>query len=76
MTERKKPRMTWESYVEYQIREAQEAGKFEDLPGFGQPIPGIDEPYDEMWWVRKKLREENLSITPPWLPTRVDLNDV
>ena len=36
----------------------------------GRPIPGIDEPLDENWWVRKKLREEGLSIVPPALEAR------
>ncbi|HEX2644243.1 MAG TPA: DnaJ family domain-containing protein, partial [Thermoanaerobaculia bacterium] len=31
--------------VENRIREAVEEGKFDNLPGIGQPIPDIDEPY-------------------------------
>jgi hypothetical protein len=34
------------------IREAMEAGEFDDLPGVGQPIPGAGTVDDEMWWVR------------------------
>src|SRR6185436_14616026 len=49
------------------IREAQAAGEFENLPGFGKPIPGIDEPYDENWWVKEKLRREQISALPPAL---------
>lgn len=46
------------------IRAAIEAGEFDNLPGFGQPSPLIDEPYDPLWWVRRKLRQENLPADP------------
>jgi hypothetical protein len=28
--------------------------------GAGKPIPDIDDPYDELWWVRKWVRRERL----------------
>lgn len=34
------------------IREAIEAGEFDDLRGTGKPIPGAGTADDEMWWVR------------------------
>jgi hypothetical protein len=37
------------------IREAMQAGDFDDLPGTGQPIPGAGTVDDEIWWVRKWL---------------------
>jgi hypothetical protein len=46
------------------IRTAIEAGEFDDLPGLGKPSPLIDEPYDPLWWVRRKLRQENLPADP------------
>ncbi len=46
------------------IRAAIEAGEFDNLPGFGKPSPLIDEPYDPMWWVRRKLRQEELPADP------------
>jgi hypothetical protein len=73
MSERKPKGMSWESFVEFQIREAQEAGKFDNLPGFGQPLPDIDDPDDEMWWVKKKARLENFSLLPPSLQIRLDV---
>jgi DnaJ homologue, subfamily C, member 28, conserved domain len=66
MTDQKKP-VNWTSLAEKRIREAEAAGEFENLPGFGQPIPGIDEPYDENWWVKEKLRRERISALPPAL---------
>jgi hypothetical protein len=43
------------------IKAAIEAGEFENLPGFGKPSAIIDEPYDPFWWIRRKLRAEQLS---------------
>jgi len=40
------------------IREAQDRGVFDDLPEAGKPLPGIDEPYDSRWYVKRKLRDE------------------
>lgn len=37
----------WESAVEKQIREAQERGAFDNLPGQGKPLP--PEPWDGDW---------------------------
>lgn len=75
MTERKPPGMRWESWIDRQIREAAERGDFDDLPGRGKPIEGLDEPYDELWWVKRKLRRENLSCLPPTLALRKDVQD-
>jgi hypothetical protein len=44
------------------IRAAIEAGEFDNLPGYGKPIESIDEPYDPHWWIRKKLRCEELRV--------------
>jgi hypothetical protein len=46
------------------IRAAIDSGEFDNLPGFGQPSPLIDEPYDPFWWVRAKLRAESLPANP------------
>jgi DnaJ-like protein len=75
MTERKPPGVEWESWVERQIREAMDRGDFEDLPGLGEPIADLGRPYDELWWVRKKLRDEQLSVLPPALVLRKELDE-
>ena len=49
-----------ELLADNRIRQAMEEGQFDDLPGLGQPIPDIDEPYDPMWWVKKWMKRENL----------------
>ena len=63
----------FESWIEQQIREAQEKGVFDHLPGAGKPLPGLDDPPDPMWWVKRKLRDEKLSLLPDALQIRVDL---
>ena len=47
--------------AENKIRAAIQAGEFDNLPGFGKPIESIDDPYDPYWWVRQKLKREELS---------------
>jgi hypothetical protein len=67
MTERKPAGKSWESWVEELIHKAREAGEFEDLEGAGKPIPGITDPYDPDWWVKKLLQREKLTVLPPAL---------
>lgn len=64
-----------ESFVERQIREAMERGEFDDLPGAGKPLPDLDRPRDDLWWVRRKMRAEGLSYVPPALQLRGDVAD-
>ena len=47
--------------AEQRIREAQETGQFDHLPGAGKPLPDINEPVDDLWWVRQWARREGLS---------------
>jgi hypothetical protein len=73
MTVRKPAAESWESWVDRQIREAEERGEFDDLPGTGKPLPDLHRQDDELWWVRKKLKRENLSYLPPTLHVRKEL---
>lgn len=75
MAERKPKGERWESWVERQIRESMERGEFDNLPGAGKPLPNIDEPHDEMWWIKDKLRRENISLLPPALALRKELEE-
>ena len=70
MTERNPPGVGFETWVERQLREAAERGAFDDLPGAGKPIPDLDKPHDELWWVKQKLRRENFSYLPPTIVLR------
>ena len=67
MTEQKPPGTSWESWIEQQIREAQEAGAFDQLPGAGKPLPNLTGEYDPLWWVKKLVQREQISILPPSL---------
>jgi hypothetical protein len=75
MTERKPPGVAWESWIDKQIRDATERGEFDDLPGKGQPLPDIDRPRDELWWIRQKLKREEVQFLPPTLQVRKDLDE-
>jgi hypothetical protein len=70
MTDRKPPGVSFETWVERRIREATERGEFDNLPGAGKPIPDLDKPHDELWWVRQKLRREDLAYLPPTIALR------
>lgn len=72
---RKPAEESWESFTERQIREAQDRGEFDDLPGAGKPLEDLDRPYDELWWVRRKLKEENLTYIPPALQLKRDVEE-
>jgi hypothetical protein len=62
----------YESWVEKQIREAQERGDFDNLPGAGKPLRGL-ESEDPDWWVKQLVRREGLDMTgamPPVMALR------
>jgi len=74
MSERKPPGKRWETWVEEKIRESQVEGGFERLEGQGKPIPGLDAPYDPLWWVKKLLEREKLSVLPLALEVRASVD--
>ncbi|MGA5868421.1 DUF1992 domain-containing protein [Streptomyces cinereoruber] len=75
MTERKPPGVSFESFVDKQIREAAERGEFRSLPGFGKPLPDDTAPYDELWWIKGKMHREGASVLPPALALRKEAED-
>lgn len=75
MTERKPPGVSWETWIDRQIREGIERGDFEGLPGAGKPLPDLDGERDELWWVKDKLRREGASYLPPTLALRKTAED-
>ena len=62
----------YESSVDRQLREAQERGEFDNLPGAGKPLPGAGGEYDEDWWVKDWVRREGgtEAVLPPTLAVR------
>ena len=76
MTERKPPGVPFESWVDKQIHDAQQRGDFDRLPGAGKPLPNdLESPYDELWWVKRKMAREGLSVLPPALALRKEAED-
>ena len=62
----------WESSVEKAIRDAQERGEFDNLPGAGKPLPPIN-PNDPDWFVKQWATREQLDFTgalPPAIALR------
>ena len=59
-----------QSWVEAQVRRAMERGEFDDLPGAGKPLPGLDRDHDPDWWLKKLIEREKIAILPPALALR------
>jgi hypothetical protein len=53
--------------AEKAIRDAYAEGQVDNLPGLGESLAGMEEPCDEDWWLKAKLKREQLSVLPPSL---------
>jgi hypothetical protein len=60
----------WESAVDQQIREAQERGDFDNLPGQGRPLPA--EPWDDEWGLAHHILRQ-AGETLPWISLARDI---
>ncbi|MFC7406357.1 DUF1992 domain-containing protein [Georgenia alba] len=75
MTERKPPGVPVGNWVDEIIRAATARGEFDDLPGAGKPLAD-DRPPDEDWWLRQKIRDEEVPadvFLPPGLQLRKEV---
>lgn len=72
---RRVPGESWEAYADRQVREAQERGDFDDLPGLGKPLPDLGRPREPDWWIRRKLRDEEFVAVPPALSLRREVDE-
>ncbi|MDN8547720.1 DUF1992 domain-containing protein [Microbacterium sp. NM3R9] len=61
------------AYIETSIQQAIRRGDFDDLPGAGKPIEGLGDEHDPDWWIRRKIRTEQLTgLGPPALMLRTE----
>lgn len=60
-----KPR-DWESWIDQQIREAQERGAFDDLPGKGKPLDLTPNPYAQERELAYKILKD-AGYAPEWI---------
>ena len=73
MTERKPPGMSFETWIDHQITQAQERGAFDGLAAAGRPLPGLDRDETSYDWALKWARRQNEDVTgmlPPALALR------
>jgi hypothetical protein len=56
----------WRSLVDDRIREAEERGDFDDLPGRGKPLVWDSEGGDSEWWLANHMLK-NAGVLPAWL---------
>jgi hypothetical protein len=70
-------RMGNESPLDKQIREAQERGDFDNLPGMGKPLRDSGRPLHEDWWLTELVhREQIAAVLPPALALRKEIEDL
>lgn len=55
-----------ETLIERQIRQAIEAGKFDNLPHQGKPLPNDENPYAGEWGLAFHVLR-NAGFAPPWI---------
>ncbi len=61
------------AYVETAIQQAIRRGEFDNLPGAGKPLPGLNGRHDPDWWIRRKIESEQLTgLGPPALTLRTE----
>ncbi|HEY1175759.1 MAG TPA: DUF1992 domain-containing protein [Phytomonospora sp.] len=67
----------YESAADIAIRQAQERGDFDNLPGAGKPLPGAGQHLHEDWWVRDWVAREGISgVLPPGLALKREVQDL
>ncbi len=79
MTQRKPPGVSFETWVDSQIRTAQESGAFENLTGAGRPLPRRHKEQSSYEWALEWARRENvdpIGMLPPGLALRREKQDL
>jgi DnaJ homologue, subfamily C, member 28, conserved domain len=68
-------RLAREALIERQIREAREAGAFDDLPFRGERIPLADDSAAGDWALAHHILK-NAHMVPPWIATDREVRDL
>jgi hypothetical protein len=79
MIRRKPPGVPFETWVDSQIRRAQEEGAFENLEGAGRPLPRRHKEQSSYEWALEWARRENvdpIDMLPPGLALRREKQDL
>jgi hypothetical protein len=59
------------TWVDLQLRQAVARGDFDDLPGYGKPLPDLTGDHDPDWWVKRLIEREQITgVLPPSLQVR------
>jgi hypothetical protein len=64
-----------EKLIDRQIREAQEAGAFDDLPFQGERIPLVDDSAAGDWAIAYRMLKGS-NFAPPWIETDKEVRDL
>jgi hypothetical protein len=79
VTQRKPPGVSFETWVDRQIAQAQERGDFTALPGAGRPLKNLDREETAYDWALAKARREGVdtgAMLPPGLRLRRERDDL
>jgi hypothetical protein len=79
VTRRKPPGVSFETWVDSQIRRAQEDGAFDNLAGAGRPLPRRHGEQSSYEWALDWARRENvdpIGMLPPGLALRREKQDL
>ncbi len=52
-----------ETWVDQTIRQAQQRGEFDNLPGAGKPLASLDRPDDPDWWIKDLVQREKIDLS-------------
>jgi Domain of unknown function (DUF1992) len=64
-----------ETLLDRQIREAAEAGGFDNLPYRGQPLPNDENPYAAEWGLAFHVLK-NAGFAPPWIEADKEVREL
>jgi hypothetical protein len=65
------------AYGETAIQQAIRRGDFDNLPGAGKPLEGLNGHHDPDWWIKRKIETEKLTgLGPPALTLRVESEEL